>query len=438
MNALIDDDDDDDDDPDYNLTRAAGSVVASIMAFARYYSIETQMLPQCCKFLANELVSYHMYLQQIDLSNDTPVHVINDSIVVNDDGFIKIVRTSVLFDMNCLHEASPPDIDYYIDFTRKQLSPHDKKLFKLLARDRWYKGDFVRLKKILTQSDVGDLIAFACNVIWERGYENNYTLGQQLSIRITTKLIQCGLDFKHQTGREEKHEISRGWNDNGMEKMFNSITSISDVIKRHRCCKKYIVLEVLKSDCQLIRNTLSNYFTLIYNANVNNVCAIEIDADKNSHMYLKKFMSLLQNKLVNVVFVTDVDYYMKQNNFMFYLYNSLKMYYYCLTNKFVFELQDYEIIFLLNLILSLEWHNGGHLNSFTLEKSSLYNPLELSTRRLNSIKRAATQSRTLHNDSEIKIDFIKGKRIKTGTHYGRRLVRLTSSDENDTTNNDSN
>ncbi|AIU41270.1 p47 [Sucra jujuba nucleopolyhedrovirus] len=393
------------------------------MAFARYYETSTQQLPQCCKYLADKLNLYGLYLQNVNV--DRLSNIIEKQLKINDEGFISVYHLNVVFDVNCLQTATPVEIEHYIDATRKTLSDHQRYLLKLVARDRWYKGDFKRLHKILTQKNVSKLVDFVCNTLWERGYENHYTLGQQLSVRITTKLIQSGLDFKHQTGKEEECTFSRGWDNVHFEKLINSISSMSDVIKRHQCNRKYIVLELSQHDAESIMQYLiEQKFALIRNRLVSNLCAIEIDVDKNSVLYLRKFTTLLQKKLVNVLFVTDLEYYLKQNNFMFYLYNSLKLYYYCLTNKFVFEKQDYEVIFLLNLIVSLEWHNGGHLNSFTLEKSAIYNPLELSTRRLNSIKRAANQSRTLCNDHEIKIDFIKGKRLKTGTHYGHRLVEI--------------
>ncbi|ABY65778.1 p47 [Orgyia leucostigma nucleopolyhedrovirus] len=392
------------------------------MVFARYYHTQTQWLPQCCRYLADELSLFHVFLQNGDCNG--PAHVINHCLRVNDEGFLQISRKYVVFDVNNLgnDNTTIDHINDYIDITRPSLSAHDMRLFKLLARSLYYKSDYNRLKKILTQENIDALIAFACNVMWERGYENHYTLGQQLSIRITTKFIQSGLDFKHQTGRDEQCAVSRGWNNIVLEKFLSSITSLSDVIKRHRCCKKFILLELAPNVADKIKLRLRQEFTVIDNERVANMCAIEVDADKNSDMYLKKLTHLMREKIVNLLFATDVDFYMKHNNYKFYFYNSLKLYYYCLTNKLVFYKSDYEIIFYLYFIIVLEWYNGGHLNSFTLEKSPIYNPLELSTRRLNSIKRAAAQSRTLLNDNEIKIDFIKGKRMKTGTHYGHRII----------------
>ncbi len=75
--------------------------------------------------------------------------------------------------------------------------------------------------------------------------------------------------------------------------------------------------------------------------------------------------------------------------------------------------------------MCIEILNGGCLNSFTLEKSLLMNPLELNSRRVNALKRAAAYGKTLNNDMELKIDFIKGRRIKTGTNYCQRLVDIT-------------
>lgn len=391
--------------------------------FARYYETETQQLPQCCKYLADKLSLYLIYAQGAPASVLTDTHTLEKVVEVNDDGFVSLKKLSVVFDIKNIAASTPRQLDHYIDSTRSNLTAHDCRLLKLLARDRWFKGDFVRLRKILLQSNVEDLLKFACNVLWERGYENHYTLGQQLSIRITTKLIQSGLDFKHQNNSKNDDDIvgSRGWTDKTLEKFFNSLTSISDVIKRHKCFKKFIFLELVSDE---LKTQFKNHYKIVENVHIDNVCAIQLDEDKNSLQYLKKLTHLIERRYVNVLFVTDLEYYMKHNNYMFYLYNSLKLYYYCLKNKFVFSKSDSEIIFLLNLIISLEWHNGGHLNSFTLEKSHIYNPLELSTRRLNSIKRAANQSRTLNNNFDIKIDFIKGKRIKTGTNYGQRIVEI--------------
>jgi hypothetical protein len=323
-------------------------------------------------------------------------------------------------------QATPDDIDDYIDLTRNNnVSDHDKKILKLICRDRWYKGDVTRLKKILKQQEVNDLIKFACNTLWERAYEDHYTLGQQMSIRITTKLIQSGLDFKHQPDTYLTEVSIRGWNDATFEKYLQSITSISEIIKRHTFAKKYICLEISSfywSD--IIKVLTKESLKLILNSKTPYVLLIEIDEDKNSMTYLKKLSYLLEKKLANVVFVTDVEHYLKLNNFMFYLYNSIKFYYYCLKNKFVFDAEDKETYFLLYTIIALEWFNGGHLNSFTLEKSSLYNPLELPTRRWNSIKRAAQQNRIISCDSEIGMDYNYGKRVRIGTHYGKRVINL--------------
>ncbi|AAY83964.1 P47 [Chrysodeixis chalcites nucleopolyhedrovirus] len=396
------------------------------MAFARYYTTTSQLLPQCCKFLADEISFYLAYVDDNNVCDGDLYHTTDLRLQVNDEGFVQIQQTLVVFYMTNLLKSSPRDIEHYIDATRgNDLTEHQSRLLKLLACDRWYKGDFDRLHKILVKENVSDLIAFACNVMWERGYEDHYTLGQQLSVRITTKLIQSGLDFKHQNNNDKTSVGARGWENNLFEKLFASITSISDVIKRHKSSQKYIVIEIANDKSAALKRELKRQeFVCINNAYMDNVCAIRLDEDKNSLIYLQKLKHLISEKIINILFVTDVEFYLKQGNYLFYLYNSLKFYYYCLCNKFVFEYCDYEIIFLINLIVGLEWFNCGHLNSFTLEKSEIYNPLELSTRRLNSIKRAAAQSRILCNDNEIKIDFIKGKRIKTGSHYGHRLVEL--------------
>ncbi|AKN80998.1 P47 [Lonomia obliqua multiple nucleopolyhedrovirus] len=400
--------------------------------FVTKFEYTTQFLPQACKLNAEALILYALYLNGI---NTKLPRLVKNDVQVNSDGFIRFVFRIKVFDFNCLTsmmDATPEDIDDYVDLTKlNTISDHDNVMFKLLCRDRWYKGDIARLKRLLKQRNIDDLVKFACNVMWERGYEDHYTLGQQLSIRITTKLIQSGLDFKHQPDDTVSTPLPlsssvRGWKDDMFEKYVQSITSISEIIKRHVFSNKYICLEVASSCWSDLLAKLTNdeKFKIVLNSKTPYVLLIKIDEDKNSMMYLQKLINLINNKLINVLFVTDVEYYLKQKNFMFYLYNSIKFYYYCLKNKFVFSNKDRELLFLLYTIITLEWFNGGHLNSFTLEKSPIYNPLELSTRRLNSIKRAAQHNRLINCDSEISIDYIRGKRVRTGTNYGKRVVNI--------------
>lgn len=397
--------------------------------FASYHETVSQRLPQCCKYLSETIGRYQWYVRtgQPDVKR---VHLLAERTLVDHEGFVRVCCKFVAFDESALAAGlvcAPEDLHAYVDVHYAgALTAHQAYLFKLLLHDRWYKGDFERIRRMLRLADPLPLINFACNVLWERGYENHYTLGQQLSIRITTKLIQSGLDFKHHQDDDPKAAaaFNRGWSDAAFEKFICSFAAVSDVIKRHRNNNKYIALELLPQHSDRLKECLERDFTLVTNRFIENICVLVLDEDKNSMQYLVKLSPLIHNRTVNVIFVTDLDYYMKSNEYPFYLYNSLKFYYYCLKNKFVFEKADYEILFLLNMIVSLEWCNKGHLNSFTLEKSAIYNPLELSTRRLNSLKRAATQSRVVANDSEIKIDFIQGKRIKTGTHYGHRIVQL--------------
>ncbi|AAR28805.1 p47 [Leucania separata nucleopolyhedrovirus] len=400
-----------------------------MIRFATYVDVTSQRLPQCCKYMS-ETIAYYLYYSSTGDNDLRNVHLVDKKLQVDHESFVHIKCRFVKFDVSALGdergECVPNDLKTYVEVRyADRLTPHQRHLFNLLLTDRWYKGDRVRLMRILCLADPSPLIAFVCNTLWERGYEDHYTLGQQLSIRITTKLIQSGLDFKHHQV-DDSSIFQRGWNDKQFEKYIGSFSAISDIIKRHKSNNKYLALELLPAYAQRLVERLRQEFTIITNAYVENICVIQLDDDKNSMQYLQKLYPLIKDRTVNVLFVTDLDYYMKSNDYLFYLYNSLKFYYYCLKNKFVFERADYEILFLMNMIVSLEWCNKGHLNSFTLEKSLIYNPLELSTRRLNSLRRAATQSRVLLNDSEIKIDFIQGKRIKTGTHYGHRIVEVVT------------
>lgn len=392
--------------------------------FAQLLHYTTQFLPAVCQTHHETILLYNLYIDGVNVR--LPRRVVRN-MQVDVDGFIRFVFEVKVFyieHLTAVQYATPEDVDDYVDLTRTELSAHDANMLKLVCRDRWYKGDVDRLRRILKQQCVNDLIKFACNVMWERGYEDHYTLGQQLSILITTKLIQSGLDFKHQPDTAVPVSV-RGWQDATFEKYLLSLSSVSEIIKRHVFSKKYICLEVASTHWHAVVQALENEgFQLVFNAHTPHVLLICVDNDKNSMLYLRKLTHLLQTSVINLLFATDVEFYMRVDNFMFYLYNSLKFYYYCLKNKFAFESSDRTTLFLLFTIISLEWFNKGHLNSFTLEKSTLHNPLELATRRLNSVKRAAQQNRTVECDSEIGIDYIRGKRVRTGTHYGQRVVQF--------------
>nr|QBA83618.1 p47 protein [Spilosoma obliqua nucleopolyhedrosis virus] len=398
--------------------------MATNSMFAQVLHYTTQYLPAACRVHDETLLLYNLYISGVDVR--LPRCVVRN-VQVDADGFVRFVFEVKVFRIEHLTNvisATPEDVDDYVDVTRRELSAHDAAMLKLVCRDRWYKGDVERLRRILCQPCVLNLVKFACNAMWERGYEDHYTIGQQLSILITTKLIQSGLDFKHQPDTATPASV-RGWQDTAFEKYLLSLSSVSEIVKRHVFSKKYLCLEVAAAHWRAVVQALQNEnFQLVFNTHTPHVLLICIDDDKNSLLYLRKLVHLLQARVVNMLFATDVEFYMRVNNFMFYLYNSLKFYYYCLKNKYAFESVDKPTLFLLYIIIALEWFNKGHLNSFTLEKSALYNPLELATRRLNSIKRAAQQNRVVECDSEIGIDYIRGKRVRTGTHYGQRVVQL--------------
>ncbi|AFY62908.1 transcription regulator p47 [Philosamia cynthia ricini nucleopolyhedrovirus virus] len=398
--------------------------MASDSMFAQALHYTTQFLPAVCRAQEDALLLYNLYISGADVR--LPRRVRRD-LQVNADGFVRFVFDVKVFRLHALTHvtrATPEDVDDYVDVTRPALSAHDAAALKLVCRDRWHKGDADRLRRILQQPNVNNLIKFACNVMWERGYEDHYTLGQQLSILITTKLIQSGLDFKHQPDTAAPANV-RGWQDAAFEKYLASISSVSEIIKRHVFSKKYLCLEVAAAHWRtVVRALRAEDLKLVFNDHTPHVLLILVDEDKNSMLYLRKLTSLLQTRVVNLLFVTDVEFYMKADHFMFYLYNSLKFYYYCLKNKYAFDSCDKTTLFLLYIIVTLEWFNKGHLNSFTLEKSTLYNPLELATRRLNSVKRAAQHNRVVACDSEIGIDYLRGKRVRTGTHYAHRVVQL--------------
>lgn len=385
--------------------------------FYSVVNIKSQYFPQCVKYLFPTLLKYWL---KCKVGSEDGYRKMFSRIEVK-DGFVSLRATFVKFHLDRVLDCTPDDLDVYVNYGIDGLSEKQKFLLLLVLKDRWFKGDFERLRTVIKLPCYNRLTSFVENCLWERGYEDNYTLGQQLSIRMTTNLIQSGLDFKHHVNDEKKSK-GRGWNDANFEKMLCCIRSVADVTKRYKWSQVYVMLEIDRNNINAILCMLNKNFTVITNDSIDNVCLINCTKDKCSVVCLNKLAPLISSRHINVLFVTDTENYVQ--NQIFYIFISMKFYYYCLKNRFVFSRSDYETLYLLFTIVFIELLNGGCLNSFTLEKSRLMHPLELNSRRCNALKRAAAQNKVVHNDMELKVDFVKGKRVTTGTHDPNRLVEI--------------
>ncbi|ABQ52001.1 p47 [Spodoptera litura granulovirus] len=384
--------------------------------FYKIIVVRSQYFPQCVKYLFRVLSFYLLHSKNI--SSDG--YILKQSKTLVKEGFVCLEDEYIKFSLDS--PCTPFDLEMFVNYhpLKGVRCGDDKHLLLILLKDRFFKGDMTRLRILLKLKDYSRILNFVENCIWERGYEDNYTLGQQISIRMTTNLIQSGLDFKHQINKAVTvHE--RGWNDKVFIKMISSIKTVADITKRYKSNTVYVMLELDEANLEYALGLLhDNFSSVLTNQYVKNLCLI-CDC-KNSVPVLMRLRNLITARLVNVVFVTDSENY--NENRIFYVYNSMKFYYYCLKNLYVFMYNDYETLYLIFTIVCLEILNGGCLNSFTLEKSLLMNPLELNSRRVNALKRAAVNKKVLCNDMELKIDFIKGKRIKTGSNYESRLVSI--------------
>nr|AXS01085.1 p47 [Spodoptera frugiperda granulovirus] len=384
----------------------------------------SQYFPQCVKYLFPVIAEYMLYCDE----QDEGYIKMCDTIKVK-EGFVALDVTFVKFDVRHAYDCTPDDLQTFVDHARLVgvNTSKDRCLLMLLLKDRWFKGDYERLTKMLQLKDYTQLLTFAENCLWERGYEDYYTLGQQLSIRMTTNLIQSGLDFKHQIANNGEVVLdgTRGWSDPVFVKILSSIKTVADITKRYKSNNTYVMLELDEGNKTQLLNLLAAHFSVVENETLN-VCLLHCGKNnRGSYAALEKLAPLIKQRFVNVVFVTDSETYINTHR-VFYIYNSMKFYYYCLKNRFVFDYDDYETLYLIYTIVCIEILNGGCLNSFTLEKSMLMNPLELNSRRVNALKRAAAQNKVLQNDMELKIDFIKGKRIKTGTNFCQRVVEINA------------
>ncbi|AKN63346.1 p47 [Agrotis segetum granulovirus] len=399
------------------------SQCVSSNAFCDVQTFFSQPFPQCVKYLISDLLLYWLSCR---IKETKDYNLVKRCIIIK-EGFLHVSVQFIKFKLENAHTCTPQDLENYVQYSKytRMLSSSSKQLLEMVLKDRWYKGDMDRLKKILVMKHYQPLVAFLENCLWERGYENNYTLGQQLSIRMTTNLIQSGLDFKHHVN-EDKINKGRGWNDPLFEKMLRNVQSVADTTKRYKWSRVYVMLELDRNNLAVLIGALKNNFTVITNELLDNVCLIDCSCDKSSEKCINLLSPLIMSRHVNVLFITDTENYL--DNCVFYIYNSMKFYYYCLKNRFVFYYEDYETLYFLFTISALEVVNGGCLNSFTLEKSPIMHPLELNSRRCNALKRAAAQSKVIHNDIDLKVDFVYGKRITTGTYDPARMVQIILKD----------
>lgn len=389
------------------MWRSDGSQVDERNKFITVVNFKSQYFPQCVKYLFPSLNIYWRHC--LNLQNCYQ----NEECVLIKEGFISYACEFCKFNNDAILYSTPDDLEKFAKCIKQPL-------LAVLLKDRWFKGDHVRLKQILEMDNHDSMVNFITNCLWERGYENNYTLGQQYSIRMTTNLIQSGLDFKHHMVNDTISK-KRGWNCEDFEKVLSSISTVADITKRYKCNQTYIMLELDKNNEKYVKSLLQSQFNVINNNLIDNIYLIK-DA-RGSINVLRKLKQLIKYKLLNVLFVTDTEQYLNAHR-IFYIYNSMKFYYYCLKNRFIFHHDDYETLYLIYTITLLEIINGGCLNSFTLEKSPLMHPLELNSRRCNALKRATFCNKTLCNDMDLKVDFIKGKRIATGSNDTSRIIEI--------------
>ncbi|QBQ01613.1 p47 [Hyphantria cunea granulovirus] len=390
------------------------------MAFHTMVTTKSQFFPQCAKYLKDIINKYLLYCK---VGADVNFYNTVSTTMIVQEGFVAFEQLNIKFDENNYKMCTPADLELFVKHKRL-VGVHtekDSNLLLLLLKDRWFKGDFNRLHKLLQLPDYSKLLLFLENCLWERSYEDNYTLGQQLSIRMTTHLIQSGLDFKHQLSNNNVELSGRGWDDRDFEKILSGMKSLADITKRYKLARVYIMLELDRNNLNKLLVMLQNDYRIITNRLHDNVVLICVA--KSSVPVLEKLNPLVLRKRINVLFVTDSENYLHIHK-TFFVYNSMKFYYYCLKNKFIFAADDYETLYFLYTIIIIEYLNGGYLNSFTLEKSPYMHPLELNSRRCNALKRAANENKLFHNDVELKTDFIKGKRITTGTHCIDRIIEI--------------
>ena len=157
--------------------------------------LTSQYFPQCVKYLFPAIADYMLYSAGENVADYTKMH---ECVRVN-EGFVSLDVTFVRFYLENVDQCTPDDLEVFVEHSRLVgvRSPEDRKLLLILLKNLWFKGDFKRLRKFVQLSDYTKVLKFVENCLWERGYEDFYTLGQQLSIRMTTNLIQSGLDFKH-------------------------------------------------------------------------------------------------------------------------------------------------------------------------------------------------------------------------------------------------
>jgi hypothetical protein len=262
-------------------------------------------------------------------------------------------------------------------------------------------------------------------IVFERGYENYYTFGQQLNVAITTNQMQTSLNFKHM--QQNVSIADRGW-ENPIISMQLKKIELVDLLNVPKKPNLLLVFEVLAVKDESIFDEIIQYITqydkikVHYNTKYKSIICIDATNDSlenvNNHLQV-----LLSGKYIQLIFTSNIMALINNREPEYYFYYSIKYYYYLVTGKYFFD-NDQFILMVIYILAYLHYYNKGSLNSFNLEKQSHFNPLQANSRRLCSLQRAAHSKRQIENEVTTKINFIEGTNINCSGNINSFIMNI--------------
>uniref|UniRef100_A0AAN0LMD6 P47 n=1 Tax=Nesodiprion zhejiangensis nucleopolyhedrovirus TaxID=3135970 RepID=A0AAN0LMD6_9BACU len=383
--------------------------------FRNTYICVMKNLPRNCIHLSTILSKYNIFLNHriyYHVQND----VITNSYVWKKNNTFDLHTTMIRYNLELwTRQESFILMEKFIDeLIGRNLSNHDKMLLKLFIRFDWNGNNLYHhhILELYKRDKLHLFCKYLCNVMFERGYEDKYPFGQQLSISITTNKMQEGLNFKHTI---DNTQIANSWKGDKIDFITKPYT-LMQILEFNKFKYNFTFFEIkTKKIWTILENKWpTKFYTDWHN---NTIVALEFNntAEQNEQIeYLKDYFD---DEQINLLMMTNIDRF---TSFREYFYFGLKIFYYLVTRKYYFHCDDHTTIVFLSVIIILRYRNNGSLASF----DSNVHPLASYSRRQAWLKKAANINMTLQNDSNLKLDFLKGNRLNLGAGNNDMVVKI--------------
>ncbi|ABC74923.1 transcription regulator [Neodiprion abietis nucleopolyhedrovirus] len=379
------------------------------------YTTMVSNLPRNCCHIATILSKYG-----IARDNQIYYKANTDSIVYNfvyrANNTVDLHCTLIRYDLSQFGNMKKfKTMEKFVDeLLGKNLTNHEKQILKFFIRSDM-NSKFEHANNIVSLYEHNKLKSFTkylCNTMFERGYENKYPFGQQLSIYVTTNKMQEGLNFKHSN---YDSQIVNSWKGDKICSVTKPY-SLMQILEFNKFKYNFTFFEIKNKHIWTLIKDL--WFDKTYmDWKNNNIIAVEFANAAEQECHFATLKPYFEKKEINLLMMTNFN---KYDSFINNFYFALKIFYYLVTRKYYFDYDDITTIQFLSIITIIRIRNKNSLASF----NSNIHPLAAYSRRQSWLKKAANQHTKICNDSNLKLDFLKGCRLNLGAGDNDLVIKI--------------